>query len=265
MLEGITLGRYIPGRSIVHNLDPRAKIIAVMLLIMSILMAGEPILYFGLTLLIIVVLIMARIPLVAVWKSLRMLWLILLFVFVTQAFFTPGQVVSTMGPFTVTREGLVDGGTMLWRLVNLITVASLLTFTTTPIKLTAGLEYVLAPLSRLRVPVHDLAMMMTIALRFVPTLLEEAQLVIKAQQSRGAAFTRGSILRRAMSLVPILVPLFVGSFRRAEDLATAMEARCYRGGVNRSRMNELVTDRTDLAAVSLCTMVFLLSVGLRII
>jgi energy-coupling factor transport system permease protein len=265
MLEGITLGRYIPGRSIIHTLDPRAKIIAVMLLIMSILMAGEPLLYLGLTSLIVVVLSMAMIPLGAVWKSIRLLWLILLFGFVFQAFFTPGQVMLTLGPLTVTREGLVGGGTMLWRLVNLITVASLLTFTTTPIKLTAGLEYVLAPLNRVRVPVHELAMMMTIALRFVPTLLEEAQLVIKAQQSRGAAFTRGSIWRRAMSLVPILVPLFAGSLRRAEDLATAMEARCYRGGVNRSRMNELAAGRADRVAVSLCTVIFLLSAGLRII
>lgn len=265
MLEGITLGRYIPASSIVHNLDPRAKVIGIMLLIISILAARQLSSYIVITTFVILVIIAARIPLLAVLRSLRLLWIILLFGFIFQAFFTPGYVVLTMGPLTITREGLIGAGEMLWRLANLITVASLLTYTTTPIKLTAGMEYLLSPLSRFKVPVHELTMMMTIALRFVPTLLEEAQMVMKAQQSRGASFTRGNLWRRAMSLVPLLVPLFAGAFRRADELATAMEARCYRGGVNRTRMNELVAGRVDQIAVTACGGVLVVTVALRFI
>ncbi|MEW5952228.1 MAG: energy-coupling factor transporter transmembrane component T [Bacillota bacterium] len=265
MLDGITLGRYIPTGSVVHNLDPRAKIIAVMLLIISILAARQPITYMVITTFIILVIIAAKIPLTAVLRSLRLLWIVLLCGFIFQAFFTPGQALTTLGPLTITREGLLGAGEMLWRLANLITVASLLTYTTTPIKLTAGMEYLLSPLRRFKVPVHELTMMMTIALRFVPTLLEEAQIVMKAQQSRGASFTRGNLWRRAMSLVPLLVPLFAGAFRRAEELATAMEARCYRGGVNRTRMSELVVGRADQVAVTACGVLLIATVVLRFI
>ncbi len=245
MLSGITLGQYVPGRSFIHRLDPRTKILACAMLILAVLVCNRPAGYAILTLGTLLALGGAGTSPRLVMSVLRPFWIILTLTLVLQLFFTPGLALFALGPLHVTREGLVLGGQILWRLTLLIIFSSLLTLTTSPLMLTAALESLLKPLKRLGVPAFDLAMMMTIALRFIPTLLQEAQQIIKAQQSRGAVFSRGGLTRRVRGLVPLLVPLFAGAFRRAEELATAMEIRCYRVGANRTRMHQLRYSRRD--------------------
>lgn len=264
MFEGITIGQYIPGNSLLHQMDPRGKILSVMAIILAILTANRWLAYIVLTIITIVAIACSGIPLRAVWRSLRLLWAILLITFLLQVFFTPGEVVWVLGPLNITREGLALGAQVLWRLVLLVIVSSLLTLTTTPLNMTFGLEYLLSPFKRVGLPASELAMMMTIALRFVPTLLEEARLVMKAQQSRGANFTSGSLMNRVRSMVPLLVPLFAGAFRRAEDLATAMEARCYQGGANRTRMNSLKFSVRDYGLSALCGATLVVTVAIRL-
>ena len=190
-----------------------------------------------------------------------MLYLLLIFTFLIHIFTTPGQMFFTFGIIHASKEGIVYGAYMTLRLVYLITFSSLLTYTTSPIVLTDGIEALLMKFHKLGVPAHELAMMMSIALRFIPTLLEETDRIMKAQASRGANFTTGSIMQKAKSMIPVLVPLFVSAFRRADDLATAMEARCYRGGEGRSKMHQLCytnKDRIGFAAVMLVTLILLI-------
>jgi energy-coupling factor transport system permease protein len=248
MLKNITLGQYFPGNSFIHRLDPRTKILAIMAYVFSIFLANAYLGYAILVAFAVFLVLLSKIPAKMVVRSVKPLWIIIAFTMLIHVFSTPGEVIFKLGPMTATEEGLRQGSLMALRLVLLISVASLLTFTTSPISLTDGIERLLKPFRRFGVPAHELAMMMTIALRFIPTLLEEADRIIKAQTARGADFATGNIFKRAKSLIPILVPLFVSAFRRADELAVAMEARCYHGGDMRTRMKELKMSARDAVA-----------------
>ncbi|HHW42885.1 MAG TPA: energy-coupling factor transporter transmembrane protein EcfT [Desulfotomaculum sp.] len=263
MFEGITLGQYVPGQSFIHRLDPRTKILCAFLAMLAVLVANRPVAIILLTLLTLLFTGLSGLSLRLVAGTLRPFRVILAVTFILQVFFTPGEALLALGPLAVSREGLELGAVILWRLTLLVIISSLLTLTTSPVKLTAGLESLLTPLQRFGVPAHELAMMMTIALRFVPTLLEEAGQVYRAQQSRGAAFTRGGPVRRLQGVIPLLVPLFAGAFRRAEDLTTAMEIRCYRGGANRTRMHQLKFSRNDWLVLLLACLTLAVILALR--
>ncbi len=251
MLTDITLGQYFPGNSSIHRLDPRTKIVCVISFITGVFLAESYAADAALALYVAIVASVAGIPLKFIFKSVKPLWIIIALTLGIHLFTTPGLILYTLGPLIVTQEGLRQGLLMSARLVLLITMSSLLTFTTSPIALTDGLERLLAPFRKLGLPAHELAMMMTIALRFIPTLLEETDRIMKAQMARGADFGSGNIARRAQSMIPLVVPLFISAFRRADELAVAMEARCYRGGENRTRMKELKLTAGDFVAYGL--------------
>lgn len=246
MLKDITIGQYVPGNSVIHRLDPRTKILTLILYMVSLFMANDFQGYALVTFFTLFVVILSQVPVVMLLKGLRPLWIILVLTLVLHIFLTQGDIIWQWGILKVTSQGLRQGVFMVLRLVYLVTITSLLTLTTTPISLTDGIEKLLKAIC---VPVaHELAMMMTIALRFIPTLIEETEKIMKAQMARGADFESGGLLSRARSLIPLLVPLFLSSFRRADELAMAMEARCYRGGENRTRMKQLHMDGKDYAA-----------------
>ena len=248
MLKDITLGQYFPGDTLAHRLDPRTKLLATVLYIIAIFLAKGPIAYGVLILTLIVSVRISRVGARALFRGLKPVLFIIAFTAVLNLFYTPGTVIAQFWIFHVTREGVITAIAMMLRISLLIMGTFLLTYTTSPIRLTDGLEDLLGPLKKLGVPVHELAMMMSIALRFIPTLLEETERIRKAQMARGADFETGGLLARARALVPLLVPLFVSSFRRADELAMAMESRCYHGGEGRTRMHELHYARRDLAA-----------------
>lgn len=256
MLKNITIGQYYPGDSIAHELDPRIKILVVTLFIVSIFFVNTFIGYLPLLVFILTVIAVSGIPALAVLRGLKPLLFIIAITVFFNMIMTPGEVVYRLGFINITKEGLRQAGFMALRLIFLVTGTSLLTLTTSPIALTDGIESVLNPFRRIGVPAHELAMMMTIALRFIPTLMEETEKIMKAQMARGADFESGNILRRAKNLVPLLVPLFVNAFRRADELATAMEARCYRGGEGRTRLKPLIYRRTDYIVAGLCVVFF---------
>lgn len=248
MLNDILLGQYFPGDSLIHRLDPRTKIIAVMLYISSIFLAETFLAYGVLTLFSCIIIGIAAIPAGMVLRSIKPLWVIILFTLGIHVFTTPGNVLYSWKFITITQEGINQGSLMSMRLILLIVMSSLLTFTTSPIALTDGVERLLKPFKKLGLPAHELAMMMTIALRFIPTLLEETDRIMKAQMARGADFSSGNIIKRAKNMIPLLVPLFISAFRRADELAIAMESRCYRGGDSRTRMKQLKMGGADVAA-----------------
>jgi len=249
MLKGsITIGQYIPGNSAVHQLDPRTKIIGTLLYVVILFLVGSWTGYGVMALLTGLVAAVARLPLRLLLRGLRPVVFIIFLTMVLNMVMTPGQILYQFGPITVTDEGLVHGGRMALRLLLLIMTTSMLTLTTPPIDLTDGIEYLLSPFRRVGVPAHELAMMMTIALRFIPTLLQETERIMKAQMARGADFESGGLIKRAKSMIPLLVPLFVSAFRRADDLALAMEARCYRGGEGRTRFKILEMTGSDVTA-----------------
>ncbi|MCQ2373819.1 MAG: energy-coupling factor transporter transmembrane protein EcfT [Phascolarctobacterium sp.] len=260
MLNNITLGQYFPGDSFIHKLDPRTKLLCTLLFIVAIFFANSPISYgilCGFTLLVILV---SRLPFVMVLKSVKPIWIILLLTLCIHIFTTPGETILYQYSFlTVTKEGLELGVKMCLRLILLLLFSSILTFTTSPIVLTDGIESLLRPFKCIGVPAHELAMMMTIALRFIPTLLEETDRIMKAQTARGADFESGNIIQRVKNMLPLLIPLFIGAFRRADDLAIAMEARCYRGGEGRTRMHQLSYGSNDYVAF---VVIFVLIFGL---
>jgi energy-coupling factor transport system permease protein len=251
--RGLLLGQYVPVDSVVHRLDPRTKILATLLLLVVVFaiqgFAGLVVL----TILLAAVTLAGRIGPGYVLRGMRPLFWLLAFTFVLQVFFgeAGGHPVFAWGPMVVTRENLTQAGFYGWRLMLLVFSTTLMTLTTSPMEFTDGMERLLRPFQRVGVPAHDLAMMMTIALRFIPTLLEETEKIMKAQMARGAEFMRGSLPRRIRALVPLLVPLFVSAFRRADMLAVAMEARCYRGGEHRTRMHELHLGQRDYVALAL--------------
>jgi energy-coupling factor transport system permease protein len=250
LLRSFAFGQYVPVESPVHRLDPRTKILATLVLAVAVFVARDFAALLVFTGALAGVVLLARIPPAFVLRSLRPVFWLLAFTVVLQIVFGTegGHVIFHRGPVSITRENLRLGVFYGARLALLIIATTLMTFTTSPVELTDGIERLLRPFRRVGVPAHELALMMTIALRFIPTLIEETDKIMKAQMARGAEFTRGSIAVRARALVPLLVPLFVGAFRRAEALALAMEARCYRGGDERTRMRELVLRPRDYAA-----------------
>jgi energy-coupling factor transport system permease protein len=245
MIRDITLGQYYPGYSILHKLDPRLKIFVTLIYITSLFIVKDFWGYIAVALGIGTVIGLSKVPPRFILRGLKPILVIIIFTFALNMFMTSGKTLWQWGFVRVTEEGLHNAVFMALRLIFLIIGSSLLTLTTKPMKLTDGIESLLNPFRRFGLPAHELAMMMTIALRFIPTLLEETDKIMKAQQSRGADFESGSIFRRAKALVPLLVPLFVGAFRIAQDLAMAMEARCYRGGEGRTKLNALKYRRRD--------------------
>ena len=264
MLTDITLGQYYPGNSFLHRMDPRAKIICTMIFITAIFIAESFWSYLLVTAFLLMTISVSGVPIKLIVKAIKPLWFILVFTFIIHLFTTPGTTLFYAGIIHITRDGIIRGTYMTLRLVYLIAFSSLLTYTTSPIVLTDGIEAFLTPWKRFGVPAHELAMMMSIALRFIPTLLEETDRIMKAQASRGADFTTGNLMHRAKSMIPVLVPLFISAFRRADELATAMEARCYRGGEGRTKMHQLqYTGRDSIGFASVVAVTALL-IGMRI-
>ena len=249
MLKDITLGQYFPGKSVVHRLDPRTKLIFLVLYIVALFMAANWISYGVMMLFLGASVALSGVPIKAFVKGLKPLMFILVFTAVLNIFFTVGEtVIVSFGAITITLEGLVRAFFMLIRILMLVTGTFLLTYTTSPISLTDGLEALLSPLKKLRLPVHELSMMMCIALRFIPTLIEETDKIMSAQKARGVDFESGKLMQRVRALIPILVPLFISAFRRADELATAMECRCYQGGDGRTKMKLLRYKLLDMKA-----------------
>lgn len=246
-MREITIGQYIPGNSVIHRLDPRTKILITLAYMIVLFILNNFYGYIFPLMFIVIATALSGISFRYILKGLKPLVFIISLTFILNSFMIKGRVLYHIGPFDLTYEGLSQGAFMAIRLVLLIVGTSLLTLTTSPILLTDGIERLLTPFKKIGVPAHELAMMMTIALRFIPTLLEETDKIMKAQMARGADFQSGNLLNRAKSLVPLLVPLFISAFRRADDLAMAMEARCYRGGESRTRMKELKMTSLDLA------------------
>lgn len=264
MLKNITIGQHFPGDSIIHRLDPRVKIISVFLFILSLFFINSFYPYILVVLFIGIVIAISKVPISYIIKGLKPLIFLITLTFLINVFMTKGEVLFEIGPLSATKEGLIQATFMALRLVFLVIGTSMLTLTTSPISLTDGIEKLLNPFRRIGVPAHELAMMMTIALRFIPTLLEETDKIMKAQMARGADFESGNIISRAKSLVPLLVPLFISAFRRADELAMAMEARCYRGGENRTRMKELKLEKIDLFAGIVIALFFFTMIAMRV-
>lgn len=245
MIRDITLGQYYPEQSVIHRLDARTKILGTLLYIIEIFLVNS-FAGFGLVILALGVLIgISRVPVRFIFKGLKAVVFIILLTFVLNLFMFDGTVLWHWKFLTITYEGLYRSCFMALRLILLIIGTSMLTMTTKPMELTDGLEKLLKPFNRFGLPSHEIALMMSIALRFIPTLLEETDKIMKAQQARGADFESGNLIQRVKNMIPILIPLFVGSFRIAQDLALAMEARCYHGGVGRTRMKEIIFSRRD--------------------
>lgn len=249
MLRDITIGQYFPGTSAVHRVDPRVKIVLVIAMIVTLFLAAGPVSYALLALFILSVIKISGIQPKMVVRGLKPVVFIVVFTAVLNLFYTPGNELWSFGFLHITDEGIRIAILMILRILLLIVGTSMLTYTTSPIELTDGLELLLAPLKKIHLPVHELAMMMSIALRFIPTLIEETEKIISAQKARGADFDSGNILQRARAMVPILVPLFISAFRRADELAVAMECRLYRGDVGRTRMKQLHLGRVDAGAL----------------
>ncbi len=256
--ENLSFGQYVPAQSPIHRLDPRAKILALILVLTGIFMASRPQDWAIWCLVLALVAYSSSVGLGSLLRSVRPVIFLVIFTAVLNLLFAPGPALWRWGIFSVSRQGLIMAWTMSLRLILLVLFANLLTLTTSPMSLADGLESLLSPLKRLGFPAHELAMMMTIALRFIPTLLGETDRIIKAQLARGADLDRGSILGRLKAFLPVLIPLFVLVFQRAEELAVAMEARCYRGGQGRSRMNPFRWAWQDSLALGACLVLMVL-------
>ena len=251
MLKDITIGQYFPGKSVLHRLDPRMKILLTVGYIVMLFTVSNPLgLCVGILFLIFAYAI-SGVPPRMITKSLKPVIPIIIFTTVLNMFFVKGDPLFDWWIFHISRQGLLTAVVMTIRIICLIAGTSLLTYTTSPITLTDGLERLMKPLKKVHFPVHELSMMMTIALRFIPTLIEETDKIMSAQKARGADLESGGIMQRARALVPILIPLFVSAFRRADELALAMECRCYRGDVGRTRMKQLHYSWQDGVAAAL--------------
>ncbi|MDD3766014.1 MAG: energy-coupling factor transporter transmembrane component T [Eubacteriales bacterium] len=237
MLKDITLGQYFPGNSFIHKLDAMMKLIFSILFLAVVFMVNNFLGYGVIAVFTALVIYISKVPFRFVLKGIKPLWIFILFTAALNLFMKDGQVLWQWGALRLTREGIIFSVFMIFRIVFLIMGTSMLTYTTSPIELTDGIERLLTPFGKMGMPTHELAMMMSIALRFVPTLLEETDKIMKAQAARGADFTSGSLIKRAKALLPLLVPLFISAFRRADELAIAMESRCYRGGEGRTKLN----------------------------
>ena len=252
MLKDITLGQFFPGDTVAHRLDPRTKILLVVLYIVALFCADSLLAYGILAVVLAVCVRVSRVGLKALVRGLKPVVFILVFTGVLNLFFTPGEpILVEWGFLRITEEGAWNALFMILRIMLLIMGTFLMTYTTSPISLTDGLERLLNWMKKLHVPVHELAMIMSIALRFIPTLIEETDKIMSAQKARGADFESGSIVQKAKALIPILVPLFVSAIRRAEELATAMECRCYHGGEGRTKLHVLQYQGRDYAALAM--------------
>lgn len=264
MLRDITIGQYYPADSVIHRLDPRIKLIATFAFIITLFFVDSFIGYGFVLLSLLAVIKVSKVPIKFMLKGIKSIIVIIIFTAIINIFATPGEhVIAQIGWFTITMEGIILAVKMIIRLIFLIVGSSVMTLTTTPIELTDGIEYLLKPLKKIGVPAHEIAMMMTIALRFIPTLLDETDKIMKAQQARGADFDTGGIVKKAKSLIPILVPLFISAFRRADELAMSMEARCYRGDENRTRMNEMVLKKEDNTTIIFIVVYTIIIFGMR--
>lgn len=250
-VKDITLGQYFPGESAVHKLDPRTKITATVVFLVSLFLVRSFTGFAIAAVCLAATIIISKVPFKFMAKGLKPIMFLIIFTMIINLFMTGGTLLWSLGPIHITEEGVYRASFMAIRLVLLIFGSSLLTLSTKPIALTDGMERLLSPLGKLGLPSHELAMMMTIALRFIPTLLEETDKIMKAQTARGADFESGNLKDRAKGLIPLLVPLFVSAFRIAADLAMAMESRCYRGGEGRTRMNGMAFHTCDLVAALL--------------
>ncbi len=266
MLKDITLGQYFPVDSLLHRMDPRFKIIETMLFII-LLFAGSS--FWGLALGTVFVFLaqrLSKIPLKMIWKSIKpILPILALTAILNLLFIDDGDVLFQWKILKITEGGIATSIFMMIRIILLIIGSSLLTYTTSPILLTDAIESLLSPLKKIKFPVHEMAMMMSIALRFIPTLLEETDKIMSAQKARGATLDNGKLTERVKALVPILIPLFVSAFRRAEELATAMECRCYRGGEGRTRLRTLKASARDYLSLAVCVLFLLASVAANIL
>ena len=259
MIKDITIGQFVPGDSLLHKSDPRTKIILTFTIMIFIFFVSS---YWGflmLGLFTALTIAISNVPVKFILKGVKPILFIIVFAAIINIFTVKGTPIFELWIFKPTIEGVHIAIKMSLRLIILIIIASMLTYTTTPISLTDGIEKLLTPLAKIKVPVHEIAMMMTIALRFIPTLLEETDKIIKAQSSRGADFDSGNIIQRAKSFIPVLIPLFISAFRRADELATAMEARCYRGSEGRTRMKQLYFTRYDVILSSF-SIIFIIAV-----
>ena len=250
-MNKISIGQYLPFDTFIHRLDPRVKIIGVFLFIITIFFVDDFITFIPFVALLIAMLKVAKIPVKSVLRSLKPLLFIMIVTGIINLFTTPGEVIAKIGPLNITYEGIYRTAFTLLRLVLIILSTSVLTYTTSPMELTYGLEKLFSPLKRFGFPAGELAMMISISLRFIPTLFDEAQKIRMAQMARGADFESGNIINRAVAMIPLLVPLFINSFKSSDELATAMEARMYRIGEERTKLNEIYMDRTDYTTLFL--------------
>ena len=265
MLRDITIGQYYPTGSAIHRMDPRVKLFGTLVFLISVFAYKGIVGFAVVTLFLAGIIGISRVPFRYMVKGLRAILILMLITALSNLFLTPGEVLVSFWKLRITREGVVSAVRMAFRLTYLILGTSLMTLTTTPNQLTDGLEKSLAPLRRLHVPVHEISMMMSIALRFIPILIEETDKIMKAQMARGASFDEGNIIKKAKALIPLLVPLFISAFRRANDLAMAMEARCYHGGDGRTKMKPLRYRGLDYGAYVLLLAYLALLIVLRVV
>lgn len=258
MLRDITLGQYYQAESLIHKLDPRVKLVGTITFIISLFLMKNLLGYIVAAAFLAVVIHLSKVPVKFMMRGMKSIMLLLMITVIFNLFLTPGTPLISVWKITITKEGLELATFMAIRLVMLIIGSSIMTLTTTPNNLTDGMEKLLSPFKKFRIPVHEVAMMMSIALRFIPILLEETDKIMKAQMARGADFESGNLIKKAKALVPLLVPLFISAFRRANDLAMAMEARCYRGGDHRTKMKPLVYKKIDFFAYG-CLLFYLVA------
>ncbi len=265
MIREITLGQYYKGNSVLHCLDPRTKVAGTVLYIISLFIGKSIAAYLLAGVFLAVMVKISTVPFSYMVRGLKAVFMILIFSVVLNMFFIPGEVIVDFGFCDISREGLQTAVFMAIRLVFLILGSSLMTLTTTPNQLTDGMEKLLKPLKKLKIPVHEISMMMAIALRFIPILTEELDKIMKAQMARGAEFDQGNLIQKVKSVVPILVPLFVSAVRRANDLAMAMESRCYHGGEGRTKMKPLIYEQRDYIAYAIVGIYLAVMIGMRVI
>ena len=259
-LKDITLGQYFPGNSILHRLDPRTKILLTAMYIVALFLAKQLVGYGIMMVVLASAIAVSKVKLKTIFRGLKPIMMIIVITAFLNLFWTPGQTIWKWGFLNLTVEGIWSAIFMVLRISMLILCTFLLTYTTSPILLTDGLENLMGPLKKIHVPVHELSMMMSIALRFIPTLIEETDKIMSAQKARGADFDTGGLMDKAKALIPLLVPLFISAFRRAEELAVAMECRCYHGGEGRTRLRQLKYRRADVAFL-VCGLAVCVTVG----
>ena len=266
MLKDITLGQFFPGDTPIHKLDPRTKLLCVILYIVALFNARGVVTYAIMAAVLAASVLLSHVPFKSLTRGLKPVYIIVAFTAVMNLFFTAGTPVADVWLLRhVTVEGIVSAVQMILRIVLLIMGTFLMTYTTSPIALTDGLESLLSPLKKLRLPIHELAMMMSIALRFIPTLIEETDKIMNAQKARGAQLDTGKMTERIKALVPVLIPLFISAFRRADELAMAMECRCYRGGDGRTRLKVLRCTRQDYIDLAVCIVCFVIILSSRLV